>query len=235
MCPEYLSTRRAELAGAVLAHLELTVTALALSLLVSVPLALVVRRHPRGRVIVLGASSIIYTIPSLALFSLLLPFLGLTATNVVVGLTLYSLVILVRGVLVGLDAVPGEVVDVAKGMGMAPSRMLWTVEMPLALPPMFASLRVATVSTVALTTLGTIVSHGGLGNLINTGVSSNFHAQVLTASVLCVVIAVLLDLVVVGVQRVLSPWSRRRPQSAPRRAGRLSRRLRTLVRPGSVA
>jgi osmoprotectant transport system permease protein len=93
-------------------------------------------------------------------------------------------------------------------MGYSPSGLLWRVELPLALPVLIGGLRIATVSTVALTTIGTIVGSGGLGDLIETGLQSNFKAQVLTASVLCVVIALVLDLLLLGVQRALMPWRR---------------------------
>jgi osmoprotectant transport system permease protein len=157
---------------------------------------------------VLGTATAIYTIPSLALFSLLLPFTGLSERTVVTGLVLYSLTVLVRAVLAGLDGVPEEVRDAGRGMGYSGRGLLWRVELPLALPVLIGGLRIATVSTVALTTIGTLVGSGGLGNLITTGLRSNFKAQVLTASVLCVVLALVLDVLLVGVQRLLMPWRR---------------------------
>jgi osmoprotectant transport system permease protein len=111
-------------------------------------------------------------------------------------------------VLAGLDGVPEEVRDAARGMGYSRRALLWRVELPLALPVLIGGLRIATVSTVALTTIGTLVGSGGLGNLITTGLHSNFKAQVLTASVLCVVLALVLDLLLVGAQRRLMPWRR---------------------------
>ncbi|GAA3090824.1 hypothetical protein GCM10020254_39740 [Streptomyces goshikiensis] len=114
----------------------------------------------------LGLTTLLYTIPSLAMFSLLLPLFGLSASLVVTGLVLYSLTILVRNVLAGLEAVPEDVREAARGMGYGPRRLLWQVEMPLALPSVLAGIRIATVSTIALTTIGSIVGKGGLGNLI---------------------------------------------------------------------
>ena len=157
---------------------------------------------------VVGSTTIIYTIPSLALFSLLLPFTGLSATTVIIGLALYSLTILVRNVLAGLRAVPDEVVESARGVGYSDAALLTKVELPLALPVIMAGLRVATVSTVALVTVGSIVSYGGLGNLMLRAVNTQFKAQILAASVLCVLLAVALDLVLVAVQRLLTPWTR---------------------------
>jgi osmoprotectant transport system permease protein len=136
------------------------------------------------------------------------PVTGLSVVTVIVGLVLYSLTILVRAIMAGLDAVPADVVESATGMGYGSRRLLLRVETPLALPTIFAGLRVATVSTVALTTVGSIIGFGGLGDLINTGLRSLFKAEVLTASLLCVVLAVLFDLLILGVQRALTPWQR---------------------------
>jgi osmoprotectant transport system permease protein len=208
VCPEYVTTRSGELTDALAQHVTITVEAVVLGALLALPLALLARRFRAARPVVLGTATAIYTIPSLALFSLLLPFTGLSSTTVVVGLVLYSLTILVRTTLAGLDGVPEEVRDAGRGMGFSGRGLLWRVELPMALPVLFSGLRIATVSTVALTTVGTIVGSGGLGDLINSGLRSNFKAEVLTASVLCVVLAVLFDLLLLGVQRLLTPWRR---------------------------
>jgi osmoprotectant transport system permease protein len=206
VCPEYVSSRASDLTSATWAHLQITVVSVLLGALVSVPLALAARRVAAVRSVVLGVATAVYTVPSLALFSLLLPFTGLSRTTVVVGLVLYSLTVLVRTLLAGLDAVPPDVLDAARGMGYSGRGLLWRVEVPLALPVAFSGLRVATVSTVALATVGTVVGNGGLGNLIYDGLRSNFKAEVLTASLLCVVIAVVLDLVLIVLQRLSTPW-----------------------------
>jgi osmoprotectant transport system permease protein len=208
VCPEYVRTRAGDLAAASVEHLRITIISVVLGALLALPLALVARRIHRLRAAILATSTAIYTIPSLALFALLLPFTGLTETTVIVGLVLYSLTILIRAVLAGLDGVPEEVRDAGRGMGYSPRGLLWRVEMPLALPVLMGGLRIATVSTVALTTIGTIVGSGGLGNLIQTGLQSEFKAQVFTASVLCVIIALVLDMVLLVVQRLLMPWRR---------------------------
>ena len=208
ICPEYVRTRSDELVAAGTEHLRITIISVLLGALVALPLALLARRVRRLRPAILGTATAIYTIPSLALFSLLLPFTGLSERTVITGLVLYTLTILVRAVLAGLDGVPEEVRDAGRGMGYSGRGLLWRVELPLALPVLIGGLRIATVSTVALTTIGTIVGSGGLGNLITTGLRSNFKAQVLTASVLCVVLALVLDVLLVGVQRLLMPWRR---------------------------
>jgi len=208
LCGQYWSDYRPELTDATVQHLWITVVSVLLGLALAVPLALLARRNPTVESMVVGGTTIIYTIPSLALFSLLLPVTGLSATTVIIGLALYSLTILVRNVLTGLRAVPADVVESARGVGFSDTRLLTRVELPLALPVIMAGLRVATVSTVALVTVGSIVSYGGLGNLMLRAVNTQFKAQILAASVLVVLLAVLLDLVLVAVQRLLTPWTR---------------------------
>ena len=133
---------------------------------------------------------------------------GLSATTVIIGLALYSLTILVRNVLAGLRSVPEEVRESALGLGYGPARLLFKVELPLALPVIMAGLRVATVSTVALVTIGSIVSYGGLGNLLYLSLGNQFKAQIFAASLLCILLAIVLDLVLVVTQRLLTPWTR---------------------------
>lgn len=209
ICGEYYRTRAHELASATGQHLLVVVLSVSLGLLLAVPLALLARRYRRLRGLVVGTTTAIYTIPSLALFSLLVPVTGLTGNTVVLGLALYSLTVLVRSILDGLGAVPAEVRESALGMGYGARRLLWRVEVPLALPTIMAGVRVATVSAVALTTVGAILDYGGLGDLLISGATeTNFHAQVLATSVLCVALAVSLDLLLVGAQRLLTPRTR---------------------------
>ncbi|MGK5627267.1 ABC transporter permease [Streptomyces sp. URMC 123] len=208
ICGDYLSSRREILLNAVLQHLQLTVVSVALGLAVAAPLAVLAWRRRWAAGPVLGLTTVVYTIPSLALFSLLLPLYGLSAAVVVAGLALYSLTLLVRNILAGLRAVPDDAREAARGMGYGSLRMLLGVELPLALPAVMAGLRIATVSTVSLATVGAIVGYGGLGNLIYSGMNTYFKAEVLTASALCVAIAIAADLLLLGVQRLLSPWQR---------------------------
>jgi osmoprotectant transport system permease protein len=209
ICGQYLTDRGDQLVSASTQHLWITALSVALGLVVAFPLALLARRYRRLESSVLGVSTGLYTIPSLALFPLLVPFTGLTTTTVVVGLALYALTVLVRGFLEGLRSVPDEVRESATGLGYGRLAMLFKIELPLALPVIMAGLRVATVSTVALTTVGALVGHGGLGNLISDGVFTNFRAELLAACVLCVLLAVALDVLLVLAQRLLTPWTRR--------------------------
>jgi osmoprotectant transport system permease protein len=209
-CYDYLKDRHSDLTSALGQHLELTTYSLVVGILIAFPLALLARRLPRLQGLILGTSTMIYTIPSLALYPLLVPFTGISKKTVVIGLALYALTILVRSMLDGLTGVAEEVRESARGLGYGRTRLLFRVELPLALPVIMAGLRVATVSTVALTTVGTLVSYGGLGNLIADGVQNDFKAEILAASVLCVVLAVVLDALIVTVQWFVTPWTHRR-------------------------
>lgn len=207
LCGEYLSSRKSDLVDALVQHIELTLISVAIGVVVALPLAVVARRLHLSQLL-LGASTVIYTVPSIAMFALFIPYTGISATTVVVGLVLYSLTVLVRNVLAGLGAVSDDVKEAARGMGLGPTRMLFTVELPLALPSIMAGVRIATVSTVSLTTVGGIIGYGGLGNLIFQGLSTAFKAQVLAASALCVALAIVADVALQGVEKLLTPWQR---------------------------
>jgi osmoprotectant transport system permease protein len=207
-CADYFADRRDELVSATQEHLLITASAVLLGLVIAIPLAILARRLPRLESSVLAVTTALYTIPSLALFPLIVPFTGLTRTTVVIGLALYSLTILVRNTVEGLRSVPDDVVESATGLGYGRARLLWKIELPLALPVIMAGLRIATVSTVALTTVGALVAYGGLGNLLYNGVTTDFRAQVMAASLLCVLLAFVLDALLLLVQRLLTPWAR---------------------------
>lgn len=208
VCPLYLETRGDELLEATREHLVLTVVSVVLGVLVALPLGILAHRLKRARSLTLGVTTVLYTIPSIALFFLIVPMLGLSAATVIAGLTLYTLTVLVRNLLVGLDGIDPEVREAAVGMGFSRRRLLWRVEMPLAMPAAMAGLRVAAVSTVALATVGTVVGNGGLGDVISRGLQANFRAEVLSAAVICVALAIAVDLLLLGVQRLLTPWRR---------------------------
>ena len=208
ICKDYFVDRQDELIAATREHLLITVFSVLLGLALAIPLALVARRSARFEGVVLAFCTGIYTIPSLALFPLIVPFTGLSRTTVIIGLALYSLTILVRNTTEGLHGVPDDVIESATGLGYSRTRLLLRIELPLALPVIMAGLRIATVSTVALTTVGALVAYGGLGNLLYNGVTTDFRAQVLAASIICVVIAVVLDAMLLVTQKVLTPWTR---------------------------
>jgi osmoprotectant transport system permease protein len=207
---DWFTSRGSEIEAATRQHVTLTAVAVGIGLVLALPLAVLAHRRPLLRTPVLGIAGAIYTVPSLALFAVLVPFTGLTATTVEIGLVAYTLLILIRNVLVGLDGIPADVIDAARGMGYGEGRLLWRVELPLALPAILAGVRIATVSTIALVTIGAEVSNGGLGRLILQGFQDDYRAEAFGASVLCVALAVVADALLLGVQRLLTPWARRR-------------------------
>ena len=190
-------------------HILITIAAMLLAIAVAIPLTLLVRRFPRLQVPVLAGSGILYTIPSLALIAGLWPLLGLTPWTVIVALAMYALLVVLRNMIVGLEAVSPSVVDAARGVGYGKSQLLWRVQVPLATPTILAGVRVATVSTVGLATIGALVGHGGFGTVILGGFVNNFyHAQILAGTVAVVALALALEGILILVERLLTPWLR---------------------------
>jgi osmoprotectant transport system permease protein len=207
----YITTNSSTILSATREHVILTVVAVGIGLGIALPVALLVRRSPWARGLALGLAGVMYAIPSLALFIALIPFTGLTPTTVEIGLVMYTLLILLRNILAGLDGVPADVRETARAMGYGPLRLLATVELPLSLPAVIAGLRIATVSTIALVTIGATVDStlGGLGGQILQGLQNNYRAQAMTAAIGCVLLAAVADGVLLLVQRLTTPWSRR--------------------------
>jgi osmoprotectant transport system permease protein len=189
-------------------HVTLTAVAVLGGLAIALPLGVVAHRWRTLRNPLLALFGILYTIPSIALFALLVPFTGLTFTTAEIGLISYTLLILARNVVVGLEAVPPEVLDAADGMGYRPLARLLRIELPLALPAIIAGIRVATVTTIGLVTITAVIGEGGLGQLILKGLIENFHTPLVVATTLSIVLALVADLVLAGAQRLAVPWAR---------------------------
>ena len=202
--------------SATLQHLRLTALALAIGLLFSFPAGVVAYRHRRAYAPVTAVAGLLYTIPSLALFALLIPYTGLTTTTAETGLVSYTLLILVRNIVAGLAGVPADVKEAARGMGHSERQLLWRVELPLALPIIIAGVRIATVSTIGLVTVAALIGQGGLGALILQGLREQFNTPEIVGAALSVALAVGADLVLLGVQRLLTPWTK--PSEARRTA-----------------
>jgi osmoprotectant transport system permease protein len=190
-------------------HLGLTAISVGLGLLISVGLAMVALRWRWAYTPITWVTGLLYTIPSLALFAILVPIVGLNATNAVIALTSYTLLIIIRNLVAGIDGVPASVVEAADGMGYTPQARFWRMEVPLALPAIIAGLRIATVTTVGLVTVTAVLGLGGYGFFILRGLNTFFWTQILVGVVLSVVLATLLDFGFVGLERLLSPWARR--------------------------
>ncbi|MBN9376023.1 MAG: ABC transporter permease subunit [Cellulomonas sp.] len=206
----YVQANRDDITTALTQHVLLTVEAVAIAALVALPLALVAFRHPRLSGLVIGTSGVLYTVPSLALFAVLYPVLRDRRTTVLVGLVVYALLVLVRNVLVGLRGVDPAVTDAARGLGQSPGRILFTVQLPNALPSVVVGLRLATVSTVALVTIGVVVGYGGLGQLMYRGFTSLYRAEIVTATVLTLAVALVADVLLWLAGRLATPWARGR-------------------------
>ena len=189
-------------------HLTLTAIAIFGGLVLSLPLGVAAHRWGVLRNPVLAVSEIFYTIPSIALFALLIPYTGLTAVTAEIGLIGYTVLILVRNVMVGLEAVPPDVIDAANGMGYRPLARLVQIELPLALPAIIAGIRIATVTTIGLVTITALIGLGGLGQLILRGFIENFHTPLVVATVLSIALALIADLALAGAQRLVVPWAR---------------------------
>ncbi|MFD5704081.1 ABC transporter permease [Streptomyces lasiicapitis] len=194
-------------------HLQAALSAVFFGLLISLPLAVLAHRVRPLRGLLLGLSNILFTIPSIAVFVLLLPVSGLTRTTTVTGLTIYTLVVLLRNTVEGLDSVPQKTKEAAKAMGTKPLRALLTVELPLALPVIMAGVRIATVMSISLVSVATYIGDGGLGQLFTDGFQRDFPTPVIAGVVLTLLLALVADALLVAVQYVLTPWNRRRREA----------------------
>jgi osmoprotectant transport system permease protein len=189
-------------------HVLLTVLAVGIGLVIATGMAALTRAWRPLAGPLVSLCGVIYAVPSIALFALLVPITGFTTLTAEIGLVGYTLLILLRNLLAGLDGVPAEVKDAASGMGYGPLRLLFRVELPLALPAAFAGVRIATVTTIGLVTVTSLIGQGGLGYFLLDGFQRDFRTEELLGSVLAVVLAFLADLVILGIQRMTTPWSR---------------------------
>jgi osmoprotectant transport system permease protein len=190
-----------------LQHLKLVVLAVAIGFVIAFGLALLAHRRRWLQPPLLAATGVLYTIPSVAFFFLLLPLTGRGVDTAVIALAAFNLQIIYRNTIVGLANVPGSVTDAARGMGQTDRQILWQVELPLALPEIIAGLRIATVSTVAVATLATLAGAGGLGRpIFAEGIS--FKTNILLAGGIAFLMAISFDMILLGVQRLATPWRR---------------------------
>ena len=206
---DWVSSHTDQILTALREHVILTLIAVVVGLLISIPLALLARRWHWFEAPVLSATGILYTIPSIALLALLVPWTGLTRTTAEIALVSYTLLILIRNIVAGLAGVPADVREAAEGMGYTSTRQFGRVELPLALPVIIAGIRIAVVTTIGLVTVTAVIGQGGLGQLILDGLIRDFRTEVVVGSVLCVALATIADLTLVAIQRIAMPWTRR--------------------------
>jgi osmoprotectant transport system permease protein len=193
-------------------HLQLVVFSVIAGFLLSLVLSVWAYRQPRVYAPITAVTGLLYTVPSLAAFAILRPFTGLTLLTALIPLTTYTLLILVRANVAGFRSVPAEVVEAAEGMGYTRRQRLFRVEFPLALPLIMAGLRLATVTTIGLATIASIMgeSFGGFGFFITEGLNQFFLTEMLVGAVLSIVMAFAADFLLVRVEHLVTPWTRRR-------------------------
>ena len=189
-----------------LQHIVLSVVPLVAGFIIATALAVLAHRQRWLQGPLLAFVTILFTIPSIAAFLILIPLIGFGRTTAFVALTAYTLVLIYRNVIAGLGGVPRSTVEAAQGMGLSPNQILWGVELPLALPTILAGVRIAASSTVGIAGFAFFAGAGGLGRSINE--SFSFQGNVLAAGLLMVLLAATLELIVLGIQRVFTPWER---------------------------
>jgi osmoprotectant transport system permease protein len=196
-------------------HAELTGETIVIAVIIAVPLAVIGYWYRWLAAPITGIANTLYIIPSLALIALLAPFTGIgNKLTILIPVTLYALMLIIGNALTGLQSVPADVVDAATGMGYGRMGRLFKVELPLAVPSIMTGIRLATVSTVALITVGVAAGQGGLGQIIAAGDTTSFYLPpVVTGTVLCVALGLVLDLLLLGVTKLITPWTRRRAAS----------------------
>lgn len=190
-------------------HVILTAMAVGLGLLIAVPLGVAATRWPRLYGPSLAVTGVLFTVPSLAAFAFLIPYTGLSRTTALIPLTSYTLLILLRNTVAGLQSVPAEIKDAADGMGYSRLRRLARIELPLALPAIMAGVRIATVTIIGLAAVAGLLAIPSLGNLIYVGQNRPIRTAVTVGIVLSVALAVIADLLLALVQRLLTPWERK--------------------------
>jgi len=207
-CPGWVADNYDRYVDPTLQHLVLVGSAVAAGFLIAFALAILAHRHRFLSTPFLAGTGVLYTIPSISFFFLLLPVTGRGALTAIIALTAFNLQIIFRNITTGLRNVPSEVTEAATGVGMTRTQILWRVELPLAMPEIIAGLRIATVSTVALATLAVFANGGGLGTEIVTGSNITFKTGIIVAGSIAVIMAILFDGVLLLIGRLLAPWRR---------------------------
>lgn len=192
-------------------HIYLAILPVVFGLLIALPLGYVATRFSWLANPLIALGGVLYSLPSIALFIVLPVVLGtqvLDRINIIVALTIYTVSLLIRNVIDGLRSVPPDVRQAAIAVGFGPARRLLTIDLPIAVPVIFAGLRVATVANISMVSVGAVIGIGGLGELFTQGFQKDFLTPVVVGVVLSLLLALLADLLIVGLQRVLTPWAR---------------------------
>lgn len=208
---DWVASHAGVIAGRAGEHLVLAGIALGLGFLIAFALALLALWRPALYPPIVWTTGTMYTIPSLALFALLIPFTGLSIVTAEVGLVSYTLLILVRNIVTGVRGVPEEVLEAARAMGHTRAQLFLRIELPLAVPAIVAGLRIAAVTTIGLVTVTAVIGQGGLGALIIEGLILFFSTPLVLGAFLSLALAVAADAALAGLQRLATPWARRAP------------------------
>jgi osmoprotectant transport system permease protein len=195
-------------------HIKMTAIAIVIGFVIAFAAALIAHRHTRFEMPFANVAALFYTIPSIAFFQIMVPITGIGWTSILIALVSYTLLILFRNTLTGLREVPTEVKEAAEGMGLTRRQILTRVELPLAVPAIMAGLRVATVTTISLATIAAFITPLGLGAPIFGAIQTGANTEFVGASLIAIALALLADVLIVGLQRVVSPWTRARRRSA---------------------
>jgi osmoprotectant transport system permease protein len=197
-----------EILTALWQHLVLSLSSVLIGFIIALILGIVCARRPRLYAIALTVTGILFIIPSLALFAMLIPLLGLGAKPAIAGLSSYSLLILLRNVVTGLRGVPSDVLDAANGMGYGPWQRLVRIELPLALPLIVSGIRIAVVTVIGIATVAAFIDAGGLGTIILAGIDQNYTEKILVGGILTALLATLFDIALSNAEKALLPWQR---------------------------
>jgi osmoprotectant transport system permease protein len=197
-----------EILTALWQHLALCLSSVGIGCIIALILGIVCARRPKLYAFVLTVTGLIFVIPSLALFTLLIPFLGLGMKPAIVGLSSYTLLILLRNVVTGLRGVPSEVLDAADGMGYSAWQRLVRIELPLALPLIVAGIRIAVVTVIGIATVAAFIDAGGLGTIILMGIDQSYTEKILVGGLLTALLATFFDLVLSNTEKALRRWQR---------------------------
>lgn len=189
-------------------HLLLSLLSVLIGGIIALVLGILCARRPRLYAIALTVTGTIFVIPSLALFALMIPFLGLGMKPAVVGLSSYCLLILLRNVVTGLRGVPAEILDAADGMGYGPWQRLTRIELPLALPLIVSGIRIALVTVIGIATIAAFIDAGGLGAIILMGIDQNYPEKILVGGLLTALMATFFDVLLSGTEKALVRWRR---------------------------
>jgi osmoprotectant transport system permease protein len=195
-----------EIALALWQHLVLSVSSVLIGLVIALVIGILCARRPRLYAVALTITNIIFVIPSLALFALLIPLLGLGVKPALVGLSSYCLLILLRNVVTGLRGVPADVLDAADGMGYSKWQRLIRIELPLALPLIISGSRIALVTVIGIATVAAFIDGGGLGTIILIGIDQEYAEKILVGGLLTAALAIIFDLILTRAEKALVRW-----------------------------